>query len=286
MLKVGVVGPGTMGTGIAYISSASGFEVVVWGRSEKSIQKGKKSIEGIISSGLKRGKITEEMAEKIMNRIEFTVDFPMLADCDIVIESVAEDLEVKHDIFRRLDSICSPSTILATNTSTKSITEIARVCDHPERVIGMHFFNPAHVMKLVEVVKGVQTSEEVVEKVVDFAQKLGKVPVVVKDYPGFIVNHLLVPFLNHAIEMFESGISIDDLRKVATLGLGHPMGPIELADFIGLDVVEAMGDTLYEGFRDEKFNPPISLRNLVRAGFLGRKTGKGYIDYNSDKTKK
>ena len=285
MLKVGVVGPGTMGSGIAYISSVSGFDVVVWGRSDESLQKGKKRVERIISSALKRGKLTEEGAEKIRKKIDFTTDFPLLADCDIVIESVAEDIELKHDIFRHLDSICQPKTILATNTSTKSITEIARVCDYPERVIGMHFFNPAHIMKLVEVIRGVQTSDEVSDKVVDFAKKLGKIPVVIKDYPGFIVNHLLVPFLNHAIEMLESGISSDDLKKVATFGLGHPMGPIELADFIGLDVVEAMGDTLYEGFRDEKFNPPISLRNLVRAGFLGRKTGKGYIDYNSDKKK-
>lgn len=285
MLKVGVVGPGTMGSGIAYISSVSGFDVVVWGRSDESIQKGKKRVERIISSALKRGKLTEEGAEKIRKKIDFTTDFPLLGDCDIVIESVAEDIELKHDIFRHLDSICQPKTILATNTSTKSITEIARVCDYPERVIGMHFFNPAHIMKLVEVIKGVQTSDEVSDKVVDFAKKLGKIPVVIKDYPGFIVNHLLVPFLNHAIEMLESGISSDDLMKVTTLGLGHPMGPIELADFIGLDVVEAMGDTLYDGFRDEKFNPPISLRNLVRAGLLGRKTGKGYIDYNSDKKK-
>ena len=285
MLKVGVVGPGTMGSGIAYISSVSGFDVVVWGRSDESVQKGRKRVERIISSALKRGKLTEEGAEKIRKKIDFTTDFPLLGDCDIVIESVAEDIELKHDIFRRLDSICQPKTILATNTSTKSITEIARVCDYPERVIGMHFFNPAHIMKLVEVIKGVQTSDEVSDKVVDFAKKLGKIPVVIKDYPGFIVNHLLVPFLNHAIEMLESGISADDLKKVTTLGLGHPMGPIELADFIGLDVVEAMGDTLYEGFRDEKFNPPISLRNLVRAGLLGRKTGKGYIDYNSDKKK-
>ncbi len=281
--KVGILGPGTMGASIGYLSASCGFYTELYGRSEDSIKKGKARIEKIIESALKRSKITEDTAQKIRERIEYTTDLYHLASCDIIIESVSEDIDLKKDLFKKLDSICGSSTILATNTSTKSITEIASVCSKPQRFIGIHFFNPAHIMKLVEVIRAVQTSDETVSESIDFIQKLGKSPVVLKDYPGFIVNHLLVPFLNHAIEMLESGVSAEDLQKTATLGLGHPMGPIELADFIGLDVVEAMGDTLYEYFRKPKFNPPVSLRNLVKAGLLGLKTKKGFIDYNGSK---
>lgn len=283
--SVGIVGPGTMGASIGYLSASCGFHTTMYGRSEDSIKKGKTRVEKIIESGLKRAKITEETAQKIREKIEYTNDIYKLASCDIIIESVSEDIELKKDIFKKLDSICGSSTILATNTSTKSITEIASVCSKPQRFIGIHFFNPAHIMKLVEIIRAVQTSDETVSESVDFVQKLGKSPVVLKDYPGFIVNHLLVPFLNHAIEMLESGISADDIRKTSTSGLGHPMGAIELADFIGLDVVEAMGDTLYEYFKKQKFAPPVSLRNLVKAGFLGIKTKKGFIDYNGSKNK-
>ena len=283
MQKIGIIGPGVMGSSIAYLAASCGFDVVLYGRSDNSIEKGKDRIEKIISGGLKRGKITEKDAEKIREKIEYTTDFAPFVDCDIVIESVSEDMELKKDIFRRVDMICPKRTILATNTSTKSVTEIASVCKNQDRVVGMHFFNPAHIMKLVEVVKAVQTSDEVVEQVKNIAIKLGKIPVVVKDYPGFIVNRLLVPFLNHAIEFLESGISAETLKKVTTLGLGHPMGPVELADFIGLDVVQAMGETLYEGFKDEKFAPPILLKNLVKAGFLGVKTKRGFLEYDGKK---
>jgi 3-hydroxybutyryl-CoA dehydrogenase len=283
MQKIGIIGPGVMGSSIAYLAASCGFDVVLYGRSDNSLEKGKDRIEKIISGGLKRGKITEKDAEKIREKIEYTTDFAPFVDCDIVIESVSEDMELKKDIFRRVDMICPKRTILATNTSTKSVTEIASVCKNQDRVVGMHFFNPAHIMKLVEVVKAVQTSDEVVEQVKDIAIKLGKIPVVVKDYPGFIVNRLLVPFLNHAIEFLESGISAETLKKVTTLGLGHPMGPVELADFIGLDVVQAMGETLYEGFKDEKFAPPILLKNLVKAGFLGVKTKRGFLEYDGKK---
>jgi 3-hydroxybutyryl-CoA dehydrogenase len=283
MQKIGIIGPGVMGSSIAYLAASCGFDVVLYGRSDNSLEKGKDRIEKIISGGLKRGKITEKDAEKIREKIEYTTDFAPFVDCDIVIESVSEDMELKKDIFRRVDMICPKRTILATNTSTKSVTEIASVCKNQDRVVGMHFFNPAHIMKLVEVVKAVQTSDEVVEQVKDIAIKLGKIPVVVKDYPGFIVNRLLVPFLNHAIEFLESGISAETLKKVTTLGLGHPMGPVELADFIGLDVVQAMGETLYESFKDEKFAPPILLKNLVRAGFLGVKTKRGFLEYDGKK---
>jgi 3-hydroxybutyryl-CoA dehydrogenase len=272
-----------MGSSIAYLVASCGFDVVLYGRSDNSLEKGKDRIEKIISGGLKRGKITEKDAQKIREKIEYTTDFAPFVDCDIVIESVSEDMELKKDIFRRVDMICPKRTILATNTSTKSVTEIASVCKNQDRVVGMHFFNPAHIMKLVEVVKAVQTSGEVVEQVKDIAIKLGKVPVVVKDYPGFIVNRLLVPFLNHTIEFLESGVNAETLKKVATLGLGHPMGPVELADFIGLDVVQAMGETLYEGFKDEKFAPPILLKNLVKAGFLGVKTKRGFLEYDGKK---
>jgi 3-hydroxybutyryl-CoA dehydrogenase len=283
MQKIGIIGPGVMGSSIAYLAASCGFDVVLYGRSDNSLEKGKDRIEKIISGGLKRGKITEKDAEKIREKIEYTTDFAPFVDCDIVIESVSEDMELKKDIFRRVDMICPKRTILATNTSTKSVTEIASVCKNQDRVVGMHFFNPAHIMKLVEVVKAVQTSDEVVEQVKDIAVKLGKIPVVVKDYPGFIVNRLLVPFLNHAIEFLESGIDAETLKKVTTLGLGHPMGPVELADFIGLDVVQAMGETLYEGFKDEKFAPPILLKNLVKAGFLGVKTKRGFLEYDGKK---
>ncbi|MCX7733452.1 MAG: 3-hydroxyacyl-CoA dehydrogenase family protein [bacterium] len=281
--KIGILGPGTMGASIGYLAASSGFYSVIYGRSEDSIKRGKARVEKIIEAGQKRGRITEETAGKIREKIEYVTDLNYLASCDIIIESVAEDIEIKKDFFRRLDSICGASVILATNTSTKSVTELASVCSKPHRFIGMHFFNPAHIMRLVEVIRAVQTSDETVSVVSELAQKLGKVPVIIKDYPGFIVNHLLVPLLNHAIEMLESGVSSEDLKKVATLGLGHPMGPIELADFIGLDVVEAMGDTLYEYFRKQKFVPPVALRNLVKAGLLGVKTKKGFLDYDSKK---
>ncbi|GBD02853.1 3-hydroxybutyryl-CoA dehydrogenase [bacterium HR19] len=283
MRKIGIAGPGTMGSSIAYLSASSGFEVVLWGRGDDSIEKGKERVEKIISAGLKRGRLRDETAQKIREKIEYTTDLTLMADCDIVIESIAEDLKLKKEFFEKLDRICRPSIILATNTSTKSISEVSSACRYPDRVIGMHFFNPAHIMKLVEVIEGVRTSKDTTEKVVELSQKLGKVPIVLKDYPGFIVNHLLVPFLNHAIEMLESGVDAETLKKVAMLGLGHPMGPIELADFIGLDVVSAMGETLYEAFKDKKFNPPVSLRNLVKVGFLGMKTKRGFLDYNGEK---
>ncbi len=283
MQKVGIVGPGIMGTGIAYLCASCGFDTLLWGRSQDSVSKGKQRVEKIIEGALKRGRLSQDEAEKVKNKVEYTTDLHLLGDCDIVIESIAEDADLKKEIIKKLSVICRPSIILATNTSTKSITELASVCSYPERFIGAHFFNPPYIMRLVEVVKAVQTSDKVVGKTVEFAKNLKRVPVVLKDYPGFIVNHLLVPFLNHAVHMLEAGESAENLKKVTTLGLGHPMGPIELADFIGLDVVEAMGDTLYEKFKDPKFNPPISIRNLVKAGYLGMKAGRGLLSYDEKK---
>ena len=281
---VGILGPGTMGASIGYLCAMKGFSVLMWARSPESVERGKGRVESIISVGIKKGRLSEEQATEIREKIKWTTSLDDLGESDIVIESVAEDIELKKDLFGKLDGICKNSVILATNTSTKSVTEIASACSkHPERVLGLHFFNPAHIMKLVEVVKAVQTADEFVDEAVSFAKRLDKVPVVVKDFPGFIVNHLLVPFLNKAIEFWESGYSAEDLSKVARLGLGHPMGPLELADLIGLDVVRAMGETLYEAFKDSKYNPPVSLVNLTRAGRLGRKTKKGYLDYNSKK---
>lgn len=282
--RVAVVGFGTMGSGIAQVFAQAGFSVVAVDVSEEVLRRG---LENIWSGpfGLKkaveRGRLTEEQAQEAFSRIKTTTSLPeAVKDADLVIEAVFEDLEVKRKVFTEVDSHAPPHAILASNTSTLSITALAAVTRRPERVVGMHFFNPPPVMKLVEVVRGFLTSDETVETVKSLAEKLGKVPVVSRDAPGFIANRVGVASILEAIRLYEQGVaSARDIDTAMKLGYNWPMGPLELADFIGLDVLLGIAEILYKEIGSSAYHPPPLLRRLVAAGYLGRKTGRGFYTY-------
>lgn len=282
--RVAVVGFGTMGSGIAQVFAQAGFSVVAVDVSEEVLRRG---LENIWSGpfGLKkaveRGRLTEEQAQEAFSRIKTATSLPeAVKDADLVIEAVFEDLEVKRKVFTEVDSHAPPHAILASNTSTLSITALAAVTRRPERVVGMHFFNPPPVMKLVEVVRGFLTSDETVETVKSLAEKLGKVPVVSRDAPGFIANRVGVASILEAIRLYEQGVaSARDIDTAMKLGYNWPMGPLELADFIGLDVLLGIAEILYKEIGSSAYHPPPLLRRLVAAGYLGRKTGRGFYTY-------
>jgi len=284
ILRVTVVGFGTMGTGIAQVFAQSGFEVVAVDISEEVLRRG---LETIVSGpfGLKklveRGRITEEQMREILSRIRTTTNLAeAVSSADFVIEAVFEDLEVKRKLFRELDTYAPKHAVLASNTSTLSITALAAATSRPDRVIGMHFFNPPQVMKLVEVVRGLQTSDEAVEVVKGLAERLGKVPVLCKDVPGFIANRIGIIGILEAIRLYEQGIaSAKDIDTAMKLGYNWPMGPLELADFIGLDVLLNIAEVLYREIGSPAYHPPTVLRRLVAAGYLGRKSGRGFYIY-------
>ena len=278
--KVGVVGAGTMGSGIAQVVASNGREVVLVDVFEGALEKGVKAIEKSLGRLVKKESISEEESGAIVSRITATPDFDELGDVDLIIEAVFEDMNVKKDIYKRLDEIAGEDVVLATNTSSLPIVEIAVSTNRPEKVVGMHFFNPAPIMKLVEIIKSLTTSDETVQFAYDFAQALGKEPVKTKDTPGFIVNRILVPMLNEAVFAYQDGVGTpEDIDKAMMLGTNQPIGPLALIDLIGLDVTIDVMDVFYEEFQDSKFRAAPLMRQMVRAGWLGRKSGHGFYEY-------
>ena len=283
--KVGVLGCGLMGAGIAQVSASAGFETVVREVSEDLIKKGFAGIEKSLAKFAEKGTITTQQQQEIRNRLSGTTSFEDLADCDIIIEAIIENLEEKRSTYRQLDTICKPETIFASNTSSLSITEMmtATSPDRQRRFIGMHFFNPVPLMKLVEVVRTILTDEAVYDEAVEFGKTLGKVPVRASDKTGFIVNRLLVPYLLDAIRALEEGVgSIVDIDNAMKLGCGYPMGPLTLGDFVGLDTTYYIAEIMFNEFREKRFAPPPLLKRMVLAGLYGRKSGRGFYDYSKD----
>jgi len=278
--KVGVVGCGSMGAGIAQLCAQSGYQVVVSEINDELLKKGLAFIEKTLARSVEKGKLSHEDKDAITGRIKGTTSAKDFAGCDLVIEAAIENLELKKKIFAELDGICPPQAILATNTSCLSIIEMAVVTKRPEKVLGLHFFNPAPIMKLLEIVKTITTSDEVIETSRKFGESLGKTNVIAKDAPGFIVNRLWLPFLLHSIKLYEDGVaSREDIDNAIMLGLGYPMGPLTLADMVGIDVVKFVSDALYEQLKDPRYIVPTLVDKMVAAGWLGRKTGKGFYDY-------
>ena len=281
MKKIGVLGTGTMGAGIIQVLAQSGYEVVMRARREASIEKGMATVRKNLDKMVAKEKITAEEKETILGRITGSTDIHIIADADLIIEAATEDMEAKKSLFAELDKLCKPETIIATNTSSLSITEIAAATGRPDKVIGMHFFNPVPAMKLVEIIKGLTTSDATRDVILELTEKLGKTPVEVQEAPGFVVNRILIPMINEAIGILADGVA--DAKGIDTamkLGANHPMGPLELGDLIGLDVVLAIMDVLYSEFGDSKYRAHVLLRQMVRAGKLGRKTGIGFYDYS------
>ena len=279
---VGVVGTGAMASGIAEVIARAGNEVVLRGRSESAIKKAKGAVEQSLEKAVGKGKLEQSDADDVLDRITTTLDFEDLAECDFVVEAVAEDLEVKSSIFKELDRATKPDAILATTTSSLSVVDLAAATGRPDKVIGLHFFNPAVVMKLVEVVRTVATADDIEQRCLAWVQSLGKRPVRCRDRAGFIVNFLLFPYLNSAVHMHEEGYGTPaDIDAAMKLGCGHPMGPFELIDIVGLDVTFAILDSLHEEFRERRYAPAPLLEHMVRAGYLGRKSGRGFYDYSS-----
>jgi len=278
--RVAVIGAGTMGSSIAYLCAWTGYDVSVREVNEDLLKRGMKRIREMIADGVNRGKLTPKEAEETMRRVKGTTDLAEAAkEADIVIEAVYEDMVVKKEVFRQLDEACPPHTILSSNTSALSITEMASATKRPDKVIGLHFFNPAYAMKLVEVVMGKQTSEETRRIAIDFAVSLGRETVTARDTPGFIVNRVLTAALGEALSLLQEGIaSAEDIDKAVRLGLNWPMGPFRLADFVGLDVALEVAKTIYEAL-GEKYKPPSVLEEMVKAGRLGMKTRKGFYEY-------
>ncbi len=278
--KVGVVGCGSMGGGIAQLCAQSGYQVVVSEINEDLLNKGIGALDKTLARLVERTKITQDDKTATMGRIKGTVNSKDFADCDLMIEAAIENIEIKKKIFADLDKVCQKDAILGTNTSCLSVIDIAKATNRIDKVLGLHFFNPAPVMKLLEIVKTVATSDETIATAREFGKTLGKTPVLAQDTPGFIVNRLWIPYILDGIRMLESGLaSRDDIDTGITQGLNHPMGPLTLGDFTGNDVVLFVADALYDALRDPKFVAPVLLKKMVAAGWLGRKTGKGFYDY-------
>jgi len=283
--KVGVLGCGLMGAGIAQVAATAGYETVVKEVSDEFINKGFSGIEKSLAKFAEKGTITAEQQSEIRGRLTGATSFEPLADCDIIIEAIIENLDEKRSTYQHLDSVCKPETIFASNTSSLSITEMmtATSPERQRRFIGMHFFNPVPLMKLVEVVRTILTDEDVYEQAVQFGKSLGKVPVRAGDKTGFIVNRLLVPYLLDAVRALEEGVgSIVDIDNAMKLGCGYPMGPFTLGDFVGLDTTYYIAEIMFNEFREKRFAPPPLLKRMVLAGLYGRKSGRGFYDYTKD----
>ncbi len=278
--KVGVVGCGLMGSGIAQVCAQSGYQVVVSEINDDLLNKGLASINARLAKSVEKGKLSAEERDKALNRIKGTTNSQDFSDCGLVIEAIIEKVEPKRKVFAKLDKICPKDTILATNTSVLSIIEIAEATKRPDKVLGLHFFNPVPVMELVEAIKTIATSEDTLRIGTEFVKSLGKTAIIAKDTPGFVVNRQLEPFLNNAIRMLEDGVATrEDIDAGVKLGLNHPIGPLELADLIGLDTVYFGAIDMYDKFKEPQYAPPVLLGKMVAAGWLGRKTGKGFYDY-------
>ena len=278
--KVGIVGCGLMGAAIAQVCAESGYQVTVSDVSEELVNKGMASINNALTRNVEKGKISQQDMDIILRRIKGTADINVFSDRDLVIEAITENVEVKKKVFAELDKVCPAHTILATNTSSMCVIEIASATNRMDKVLGLHFFNPAQVMKLLEAVRTIATSDETLKLAKEFGESLGKTVVVAKDTPGFIVNRLLTPFTLSAIRMLEAEIATrDDIDDAVRLGLGHPMGPLQLADLIGLDVLYHSASARYEELKEPQFHPPPLLKRMLNAGWLGRKTKKGFYEY-------
>jgi 3-hydroxybutyryl-CoA dehydrogenase len=278
--SVGVVGAGTMGNGIAQVFASSGYDVIVHDIGRAQLERGISSIQKSLGKFVEKGKLTEEDREAAMRRIETTNDLGSFRDCDLVVEAIFENFDAKAAAFKQLDEMLRPEAILASNTSSIDITRLAAVTRRADRVIGMHFFNPVPLMSLVEIIRGLSTSDETYGTIRSTAEKLGKTPVEVRDYPGFISNRVLMPMINEAVfALYEGVASKEDIDTVMKLGMNHPMGPLTLADFIGLDVCLDILTVLHDGFKDPKYRPCPLLVKMVQAGKLGRKTGEGFYKY-------
>jgi 3-hydroxybutyryl-CoA dehydrogenase len=279
--KVAVLGGGLMGSGIAQVSAAAGFPTTVREVSDALGLKARQSIEKSLAKGIERGKVTESERDKTLGNLRFVTDLKELADADLFIEAVVEDLAVKNDLWSQLNQIAHPDAIFASNTSSLTIIAMAAASGRPDRMLGMHFFNPVPLMKLVEVIRTITTSKETEERALDFVRWLDKEPIRAKDSSGFVVNLLLIPYMVDAIRALESNVaSIEDIDKGMQLGAGHPMGPFTLLDFVGLDTVYKIAEIMFEEYRDSRYAPPPLLKRMVLAGMLGRKSGKGFYDYS------
>lgn len=280
MKKIGVLGTGTMGAGIIQVLAQNGFEVVLRARRQTSVDKGIATVEKNLERLVSKERITAQEKEEVMGRIQGSTNIEIIKDADLVIEAATENMESKKALFAELDTLCKPDTIIATNTSSLSITEIGAATNRPDKIIGMHFFNPVPMMKLVEIIKGLATSDETRDTIVELAKTLGKTPVEVEEAPGFVVNRVLIPMINEAIGILADGVAkAEDIDEAMKLGANHPIGPLALGDLIGLDVCLAIMEVLYTEFGDSKYRPHPLLRKMVRAGKLGRKTGVGFFDY-------
>ncbi|WP_037320463.1 3-hydroxyacyl-CoA dehydrogenase family protein [Salegentibacter sp. Hel_I_6] len=285
MKNIAVIGAGTMGNGIAHTFAQFGYKVNLIDISEESLDKGMKTISGNLDRMVSKEKISEADKEATLNNITTFTDIPEgVKEIDLVVEAATENEDLKLKIFKQLDENCSAETILASNTSSISITKIASVVSNPERVIGMHFMNPVPIMKLVEIIRGYNTSDKVTKSVMELSENLKKVPVEANDYPGFVANRILMPMINEAIETFYNNVAgVKEIDTVMKLGMAHPMGPLQLADFIGLDVCHSILEVMYDGFKNPKYAPCPLLTNMVMAGKLGIKSGEGFYDYSESK---